>query len=106
MVPFTTATAAFTGGDMFSEDLAIYDFVKVYVPSPDTIEAQSGGAKLSLKINAHNGKLSGTFLNHAGRLRPIRGILLQEQRWALGYFLSEKPPGYFLSGYFALVPNQ
>jgi hypothetical protein len=101
-IPFTTATATFTGGEMFSPETAVWDFVKVYTPTPNRIWAQGGPEKLYLEVNPLNGKLSGNFRNHAGRQRPLRGILLQEQGGALGYFLSGKSSDNFLSGYFAI----
>ncbi len=100
MIPFTKGTATFTGGDMFLDDQAVWDFVKVYVPVPRTIEAQCGSWKLSVDIKADNGTISGTFMNYVGRTIPLRGILMQQQGGALGYFISKN-----LSGYFALEGN-
>jgi len=53
--------------------------------------------KLSVKINAANGVVSGTFVNPTNSTRsiPFNGVLLQNQTNAAGYFLETNQSGSF-----------
>lgn len=101
VLPFQKGVAAFALGDLFSAELSKWDFVRVSVPKMNTIKAESGPEKLQLSVGKSEGFLSGSFIHpDTGIKTAIRGVLLQEQGYALGYFLSSGT-----SGYFALVPS-
>lgn len=105
MIPFTQATASLTGGDMFSNDLALWNFVTVFVPEPNRFRAQRTAERLQLNVNANNGIMWGTFVSPVtGRVTPVRAVLLQQQNSALGYFLSRDDAGLYSGGSFALRP--
>jgi hypothetical protein len=53
--------------------------------------------KLTLKINAANGTVTGTFFNPTTRqTNSIHGVLLEQQNMARGYFLSTNMSGEFI----------
>ncbi len=91
---------------MFSPDLsttdglAMWTFINVTVPAPNRLMAESSPEKLRLNVSSSSGSITGNFIHPKTGLRvPVRGIVLQEQQSALGYFLSGN-----CSGYFALTP--
>jgi hypothetical protein len=96
VIPFSAGVASFTGGDMYSSDLAVWDFVPVKVPAANTFNADAGPEKLRLNVSKATGSLSGSFVNYMTGLRTrIRGVILQEFGGGLGYFLSGDTSGYF-----------
>ena len=60
--------------------------------------ASENSDKLDLTINKTNGAITGTFANpsHPGQTVKIRGVLLQNQTNAVGYFLGTNQSGAFL----------
>jgi hypothetical protein len=93
---FTNAVAAFTGGDLFSNNFAIWDFVKVLIPRPYTFVAEQGTENLKLSVNSANGVMSGQFIDVITGLKaPIKGVVLQKQKYARGYFISTNSSGSF-----------
>jgi hypothetical protein len=102
VLPFVKGVAAFTGGDLFSQHLPVWDFVKVTRPGPASFfVAEPGAENLALSVNRANGVVSGGFVDFVtGRRASIKGIILQQQNLAPGYFLSTNS-----SGYFTLAPS-
>ncbi len=112
-LPFTEGVATFTGGDLYTNDAngltKIWDFSKVQYSASTRAFKQPGFGfhgsapeSVSLKIIPGNGQISGSFIDPiTGQQALIKGVLLQEQGSALGYFLNANG-----SGYFALEPVQ
>src|SRR5262249_41608039 len=87
LLSFSQGVAAFGGGDLFSENLVIWDFVRVTQPKTNAFKAEESFERLSLSVNGGNGIFSGRFADPATGLgAPIRAIVLQQQNTAPGFF--------------------
>jgi hypothetical protein len=102
VIPFTNAVAVFTGGDLFAANaFPILDFVHVSLPQTNRFVAEEGPENLKLSVNRGSGVITGHFTDLiTGRTAPIQGVVLQQQRSVLGYFLSTNSAGYF-----GITPN-
>jgi len=97
---FTNCLAVFSGGDLFDAGI-VGDQVKVYLTRPYTLIADRSPENLVLAVNRTYGVMSGYFTDLVTGLRtPLRAVILQQQRTAIGYFLSTNT-----SGSFVLVPD-
>jgi len=97
LLSFTRGVAAFGGGDLFSQDLVIWDFVRVNQPRTNVFTAEQSFERLSLSLNRGNGMFSGRFVDlTTGLGAPIRAIVLQQQNTAPGFFLSTNTSGFFI----------
>jgi hypothetical protein len=93
---FPVGVAGFSGGDLFEQDTGIWSFVKVTLKRPAGFDAEKGVEKLKLSAVKSTGVLSGSFVDQAtGLACPIRGVVLQQQNLAAGYFLSTNTAGAF-----------
>jgi hypothetical protein len=92
-----TATAAFAAGDLaqaISVPVAINRADKVIMTVP-------GAPDVSMAINPASGTVAGTFVMPGSKLvRTVRGVVLQKQQTAYGYFL-----GIDQGGCFSLTPG-
>jgi hypothetical protein len=100
---FPKGIAGLTGGDLVSEGLAFWEFVRITRPGPAGFYvAEPSPENLSLSVNRANGVVSGGFKNPVTGLRVnLKGVVLQRQNSAAGYFLSTNSSGYFM-----LAPSQ
>lgn len=90
------AVASIAAGDLFTDDLAVWNFYRIWQREPNQWAAEKSPAKLQLSFGNSRGFMSGSFINYRTGLRtPIRGIVLQQQSGVLGYFLSVNSSGYF-----------
>jgi len=93
---FTNGVVALSGGDLFSDDVPIWDFVKVLVPRPNAFVAEQGAESLKLDVKGSTGVVSGQFIDLVTGLKtPIKGVVLQQQGYAGGYFISTNSSGSF-----------
>ena len=93
---FTNGVAAFSGGDLFSDQTPIWDFVKVLLPRPGAFVAEEGSENLKLSLSGGNGVVSGRFTDVVtGQRAPIKGVVLQQQNYLRGYFISTNSCGSF-----------
>jgi hypothetical protein len=98
---FTNGVASFYAGDLFSDETATWQFAKVLLRPPATFRPLQEADKVDLKVNKKTGVLSGGFRNvMTGERAPIKGVVLQKQNLAQGFFLSSGA-----SGAFSLVPG-
>jgi hypothetical protein len=96
VLSLTNGVAAFSGGDLFSADVAIFDFVKVAVPRPNVFVAEEGVENVRLTVSQSKGVVSGRFVDiMTGRSTPIKGVVLQQQNYAQGFFISTNSSGAF-----------
>ena len=101
VLTFTNGVAGFYAGDLFTGDSATWDWVKVVFSPPASFRAEAGAEKVRLTVNKKTGVLSGSFIDIATGLKtPVRGVVLQQQDVAEGFFLSTSH-----SGMFSLVPG-
>jgi len=101
VISFTNGVAVFSAGDLFSDNFALFDFVKVLIPRQNTFVAEQSVENLRLTVNAGTGIMTGHFVDPiTGLTDPIKGIVLQQQNYARGFFL-----GTNASGSFALSPG-
>jgi len=107
ILQFTDGVATFTGGDFFSSDgTNTWDFVRVTVTPPGLYwqpikydYRSSAPEKVGIDINPGNGIFTGHFVDEmTGLTTPLRGIVLQQQGYGLGYFLSPSASGYLWLG--------
>ena len=107
ILAFTNGVMAFTAGDFFSSDgTNIWDFARVAVTPPGLswqpikYDYRSGGLeKVGIDINPGNGIFTGHFIDEkTGLSTPLRGIVLQQQGFGQGYFLSPSASGYLWLG--------
>jgi len=102
LLGFTNGIAAFSAGDLFLGEAPAWDFVRVFHRRPCSFIAEPAMENLQLFAQCGNGLLSGQFVDFATGLRtPIKGVVLQQQNFASGFFLSTNA-----SGHFALSPAQ
>lgn len=95
-LPLDEGVAAIAAGDLFSEDLAVWKFYRVWQRDLNKWSAEKSPANLKLSFGSTRGFMTGSFINYMTGLRtPIRGIVLQQQGGVLGYFLSVDSSGYF-----------
>lgn len=74
----------------------VWDFVKVLMPKPNVFVAEESTEHVRLSMNAGNGIISGRFNDlTTGRSTPIKGVALQKQNYARGFFLSTNASGSF-----------
>jgi hypothetical protein len=93
---FTNGVASFYAGDLFSEETATWQFSKVMLRPPATFRPHETGERTQLKVNKQTGVLSGSFVNLiSGARAPVRGVVLQKQNLAQGFFLSSGASGAF-----------
>ena len=96
MLNFTNGVAAFYGGDLVSDQQAAWDFVRVILKPPAKFVAEEGAEGLTLTASKGTGVLSGSFIDIMTGLRaPVRGVVLQQQNTAQGFFLSTNAAGAF-----------
>lgn len=101
VLSFTNGVAVFTAGDLFAQNAPIWDFVKVTISKSYTFKPEKGTENVTMSIAKSTGMISGSFIDLvSGKRTSFRGIALQQQRFAPGYFLADNA-----SGYFALVPD-
>jgi hypothetical protein len=100
---FPTGVAGLTGGDLVSDGLPFWEFVRITRPGPAAFYvAEPSPENLSLSVNRGNGVVSGGFKNPVTGLRVnLKGVVLQRQNSAAGYFISTNSSGYFM-----LAPSQ
>jgi len=100
---FTNGVAAFSAGDLFSDNIALWDFVKVLIPRQNTFIAEQSVENLRLTVNAGTGIMTGHFVDPiTGRIDPLKGIVCSSrtmravsswhQRLRLLYSLRGTPP--------------
>jgi hypothetical protein len=98
-LPLEESVASFAYGDLLAPDLAVWTFVKVTQPQPNRLVPEKSTEKLLLGVGSSKGFINGKFTDYTTGLRtPIRGVVLQNQGGALGYFLSTNTSGYFSMG--------
>ena len=97
VIPFTNGVAVVTGGDLLTTNgLPVWDFIKVSLPQTNRFVAEEGPEGLKLSVHVGSGVISGQFTDlMTGRRARIEGVVLQQQRSVLGYFLSTNSAGYF-----------
>ena len=75
---------------------AVWDFVKVLVPKPNQFVAEEGTENVKLSVNLGSGIISGQFIDFVTGLKaPTKGVVLQQQNYARGYFMSTNTAGAF-----------
>jgi hypothetical protein len=96
VLSWTNGIANLYGGDMFSGDTAMFSFTRCYLRPRSTLIAEKGVENLNLKISLGAGTIEGAFTDAiAGKRVPIRGVLLQQQKCARGFFLAPSDAGAF-----------
>src|SRR5882724_1413183 len=96
VLSFTNGVAVFSAGDLFSDNFALFDFVKVLIPRQNTFVAEQSVENLRLTVNAGTGIMTGHFVDPVtGLTDPIKGIVLQQQNYARGFFLGTNAAGAF-----------
>jgi hypothetical protein len=97
VLSFTNGVAAFSGGDLFSADVAVWDFVRVLVPKPNAFVAEEAVENVRLSVDRGKGIISGRFVDiMTGLKTPIKGVVLQKQNYARGFFASTNSSGSFV----------
>ncbi len=96
VISFTNGVAVFSAGDLFSDNFALFDFVKVLIPHQNTFVAEQSVENLRLTVNAGTGIMTGHFVDPVtGLTDPIKGVVLQLQNYARGFFLGTNASGCF-----------
>ena len=96
VLAFTNAVASFYAGDLFLDNAAVWDFVKVLVPKPNSFVAEESTDHVSLSVNSGTGVISGQFIDFITGLKtPVKGVVLQQQNAVPGYFTSTNTAGSF-----------
>ena len=96
VISFTNGVAVFSAGDLFSDNFALFDFVKVLIPHQNTFVAEQSVENLRLSVNAGTGIMTGHFVDPVtGLTDSIKGIVLQQQNYARGFFLGTNASGCF-----------
>jgi hypothetical protein len=96
VLPFTNAVAAFYAGDLFVNNAAVWDFVKVMIPKPNAFVPEESTENVKLSVSSGNGVMSGQFIDFVTGLKaPVKGVVLQQQNYARGYFTSTNTAGAF-----------
>jgi len=94
ILSFTNGVAALSGGDLFFENIPIWNFIKV-VRKSNSFTPEQSTDNLKLAVNS-SGIISGQFIDPlTGMKAPIQGIVLQKQGYFRGYFLSTNTCGAF-----------
>jgi hypothetical protein len=95
--PSGSATAGFGDGNL-PQSLAVPVMV---TPQDKVTMVTPGSPNVTLAINPISGTVKGTFVLPDGNItRGVRGVILQKQQAAFGYFL-----GIDQGGYFSLTPG-
>jgi hypothetical protein len=96
VVAWTNGIASLHGGDLFSEDVALWDFVQVRLKPPTTFVAEEGTENLKVKASGSKGTVDGSFIDVITGLKaPIKGVVLQQQKTVRGFFISTNSAGSF-----------
>jgi hypothetical protein len=96
VLSFTNGVAVFTAGDLFSGNIPTFDFVKILIPRLNTFVAEEGVENVRLTVNPGTGIMTGHFVHVVtGLTTPIKAIVLQQQNFAPGFFLSTNASGSF-----------
>src|SRR6266436_5104790 len=96
VISFTNGVAVFSAGDLFSDNFALFDFVKVLITHQNTFVAEQSVENLRLSVNAGTGIMTGHFVDPVTGLTDlIKGIVLQQQNYARGFFLGTNASGCF-----------
>jgi hypothetical protein len=96
VLAWTNGVVSLHGGDLFVEGTPVWDFVQVVLRPPGTFRAEKGPENLKLSASPSVGTVEGRFNNVVtGISTPIRGVVLQQQRTARGFFISPEAAGAF-----------
>jgi hypothetical protein len=91
---FGTAVLTFSGGDLLGEETAAWEFVRVQLRAPHSFIPEQSAAKVKFSVSKSNGSFTGSFVDFGTGLRaPFRGVVLQQQNYAAGFFLSTNSAG-------------
>ena len=87
---------ALHGGDLFADGAVLWDFVQVVLRPPASFVAEEGTEDLKLSAGKSTGTITGQFRDIVTGLKaPIKGVVLQQQRIARGFFISTNSAGSF-----------
>lgn len=93
---WTNGVISFHGGDLFSGDTMIWDFVQVVVRPPARFVPDPSTERVQLSASGSSGAVSGVFIDPITELRSqIRGVILQQQKDVRGFFISTNTAGAF-----------
>ncbi len=93
---WTNGVISFHGGDLFTGDVTIWDFVPVTLRAPARFVPDSSTERVNLNASTGSGSVSGSFVDPSTDMRAqIRGALLQQQKTARGFFISTNTAGAF-----------
>jgi hypothetical protein len=96
ILAWTSGVISFHGGDLFTGDATVFDFVPVTLRAPARFVPDSSTERVSISANSGSGAVSGSFMDPFTNLRAqIRGVLLQQQKTARGFFISTNTAGAF-----------
>jgi hypothetical protein len=93
---WTNGVISFHAGDLFTGDVAIWDFVPVALRPPARFVPDRSTENVNVSASAGNGAVSGSFRDPITDLKAqIRGVVLQQQKTARGFFISTNSAGAF-----------
>ncbi len=98
---FTDGIASFFAGDLFEEEVALGDFVRVRSKDGRAFNAKEAPERVQISIAKKTGLLKGSLRSPStGKKMTIRGVAMPQQNRTRGYFLGPQA-----SGNFTLVPT-
>jgi hypothetical protein len=104
ILPFSTGVATFWGGDLFytpNGEASVWDFVKVLQPKKNLFVAEEGIENVKLTLAPATGLVTGQLIDYNDQapnhkqVTLFRGIVIQNQGYAAGYFLNSGKSGSF-----------
>ncbi len=92
----SSGTVTFYGGDLVSDGSRVWDAIKVTWDGSSTFVGEESAEHIRLKLNKATGVLTGSFIHFVtGAKTPVRGVVLQQQNFGRGYFISSGASGSF-----------
>ncbi len=94
VIAWTNGVAGF--GHFFADGAVLWEFVQVVLRPPISFRPESSTQKLQLSVSKSSGIISGKFTDPVTGLRnPIKGVILQQQKNARGFFITTNSVGAF-----------